>query len=69
MTKAKLNKNDEIVDLYCGIGTIGLIASKYVTSVIGVEVVNEAIIDAKENYFLFQSKFEKYYVYEKKMQN
>ena len=49
LTKAKLNKDDEIVDLYCGIGTIGLIASKYVSSVIGVEVVNEAIIDAKEN--------------------
>ena len=49
LTNAKLKNSDEIVDLYCGIGTIGLIASKYVTSVIGVEVVNEAIIDAKEN--------------------
>ena len=48
MANAKLKNSDEIVDLYCGIGTIGLIASKYVTSVIGVEVVNEAIIDAKK---------------------
>lgn len=49
LTKAKLTKDDEIVDLYCGIGTIGLIASKYVKSVVGVEVVEEAIIDSKEN--------------------
>jgi 23S rRNA (uracil1939-C5)-methyltransferase len=38
-----------ILDAYCGIGTIGLIASKHVKSVDGVEVVEEAIIDAKNN--------------------
>jgi len=49
LSKGELNKDHEVVDLYCGIGTIGLIASKYVKNVIGVEVVEDAIIDAKEN--------------------
>ena len=49
LSKAALTKEDEIVDLYCGIGTISLIASKYVKNVIGVEIVKEAIIDAKNN--------------------
>ncbi len=47
--KAKLGKEDKILDAYCGIGTIGLIVSKKVKEVFGVEIVKEAIIDAKEN--------------------
>ena len=47
--KAALKKSDTILDAYCGIGTIGLIASKNVKEVNGVEVVEEAIIDAKNN--------------------
>ena len=46
---AKLNKNDVVLDAYCGIGTIGLIASRYVKQVVGVEIVKQAIIDAKNN--------------------
>ena len=46
---AKLDKNDLIIDTYCGIGTIGLIASKHVNRVLGVEIVKEAIVDAKNN--------------------
>jgi 23S rRNA (uracil1939-C5)-methyltransferase len=46
---AKLNSNDLVIDTYCGIGTIGLIASKHVNRVLGVEIVKEAIIDAKNN--------------------
>ncbi len=49
ISKADLSKNDEVVDLYCGIGTISLIVSKYVKNVIGVEIVKEAIIDAINN--------------------
>ena len=49
LEKAELNKEDKILDAYCGIGTIGLIASKNVKEVTGVEIVKEAIIDAKEN--------------------
>lgn len=46
---ANLSKNDRILDTYCGIGTIGLIASKKVNEVIGVEIVADAIKDAKNN--------------------
>ncbi len=46
---ADLSEKDEILDLYCGVGTIGLVASKYVQKVTGVEIVQQAIIDAKEN--------------------
>ena len=35
--------------LYCGIGTIGIFASKYVAKVYGIEIVKDAIENAKEN--------------------
>ena len=47
--KAKLTKEDIVLDLYCGIGTIGIFASPYVKQVYGIEIVDQAIIDAKEN--------------------
>ena len=47
--KAQLEKSDKVLDAYCGIGTIGLIVSKQVNEVVGVEIVKEAIKDAKEN--------------------
>lgn len=47
--KAQLTKEDILYDLYCGIGTIGIFASKYVKKVYGIEIVEEAINDAKEN--------------------
>lgn len=37
------------LDLYCGIGTIGIFLSKYVDKVYGIEIVPEAIEDALEN--------------------
>lgn len=46
---ADLKKTDRILDTYCGIGTIGLIASRNVNEVIGVEIVSDAIKDAKSN--------------------
>lgn len=49
ITLAKLSKNETILDAYCGIGTIGLIASTYVNQVIGVEVNKQAIHDAINN--------------------
>ena len=49
LQKADLKPDYSIYDAYCGIGTIGLIASKYVKNVDGVEIVKEAIFDAKEN--------------------
>ena len=46
---ANLSKEDTLFDLYCGIGTIGIFASKYVKQVYGIEIVEQAIEDAKEN--------------------
>ena len=46
---AKLKQDDILCDLYCGIGTIGIFASKYVKKVYGIEIVEEAIEMAKEN--------------------
>ena len=46
---ANLNKEDVLFDLYCGIGTIGIFASKYVKNVYGIEIVKQAIENAKEN--------------------
>jgi len=44
-----LNKNDTLLDAYSGVGTIGLIASKYVKNVTSVELVKSASDNAKEN--------------------
>ncbi len=37
------------LDLYCGIGTIGIFASKHFKKVYGIEIVEQAIEDAKYN--------------------
>ena len=41
--------NERVVDLYCGVGSISLYISKYVKSVLGIEIVKEAIDDANYN--------------------
>ncbi len=50
---AQFEGGERIVDAYCGIGTIGIIMSKHVKSVIGVELnkdaVKDAIVNAKIN--------------------
>ena len=46
---AEINSNDVVFDLYCGIGTISLFAAKYAKKVYGIEIVEQAIEDAKEN--------------------
>lgn len=43
------NSTKIALDLYCGIGTIGIFASKYFKKVYGIEIVEQAIEDAKEN--------------------
>lgn len=48
---AELSKEDIVVDLYSGVGTIGIIVSPHVKKVYGVEIVKEAVEDAKENAF------------------
>lgn len=46
---AQLSKNDTCFDLYCGIGTISLMAAKNAKKVYGVEIVEQSINDAKQN--------------------
>lgn len=46
---ANISSNDVVLDLYCGIGTIGIFASKYAKMVYGIEIVEDAIKDANEN--------------------
>lgn len=42
-------KYGNILDLYCGTGTIGIFLSQIATSVVGIEVVEDAVIAAKIN--------------------
>lgn len=46
---ASLTGDETVFDLYCGIGTISLFLAKKAKKVYGVEIVEEAIIDAKNN--------------------
>lgn len=46
---ANISSNDLVLDLYCGIGTIGIFVSKYAKMVYGIEIVEDAIKDANEN--------------------
>ena len=48
---AQLSGHERVMDIYCGIGTISLCAAKKAGHVIGVEIVEEAIKDAKKNAF------------------
>ena len=47
--KAELHGGETILDLYCGIGTIGLSMAKDAGQVVGIEIVPEAVDCAKEN--------------------
>lgn len=46
---AALKGDENVFDIYCGIGTISLFLAKKAKKVIGVEVIEAAIMDAKEN--------------------
>ncbi len=46
---AQLTSEDTLLDLYCGAGTIGLSMASKVKNLIGVEIIPEAIEDAKIN--------------------
>lgn len=46
---ANITNNNLVLDLYCGTGTIGLLASKKANKVIGIELNKEAIQDANKN--------------------
>lgn len=46
---AELTGNETLYDLYCGTGSIGIFCSQKAGKVIGVEVIEAAIEDAREN--------------------
>ena len=46
---AGLTGKERVIDAYCGIGTIGLIASEKAGEVIGVELNRDAVRDAVTN--------------------
>ena len=46
---AKLKNSDVALDLYCGTGTITSIIAGHTKKVIGIEIIDDAIKDAKEN--------------------
>lgn len=50
MEDTEYSKDDTVMDLFCGTGTIGqLISKKTGVQVVGVDIVSEAIENAKEN--------------------
>ncbi len=51
---AQIKSTQTVLDLYCGIGAIALLAAQKAKAVIGVEIVSEAIEDAKRNASLNQ---------------
>lgn len=55
-------KEDLVLDLYCGTGTIGLFVSDVVKKVIGVELNPDAVLDAKRNQVLNQVSNMEFYV-------
>lgn len=46
---ANIGEDDICFDIYCGIGTISLMAAKRAKKVYGVELVEQSILNAKEN--------------------
>ena len=46
---AGLGRKETVIDAYCGIGTIGLVAAKRAKNVIGVELNPDAVHDARIN--------------------
>jgi 23S rRNA (uracil1939-C5)-methyltransferase len=45
----ELKKSDNVLDLYCGAGSISIFISEKVSNVTGVELISDAIENAKEN--------------------
>ena len=47
--QAEITKDDLVLDLYCGVGTITLAMASAAGKVMGVEVIPQAVEDAKDN--------------------
>ena len=49
ISQAEITEADTVLDLYCGVGTITLAMAKAAGKVIGIEVIPQAVEDAKDN--------------------
>lgn len=49
MELGEITSSDTVLDAYCGIGTIGLIAAQKAKEVVGFEINGEAVKNAREN--------------------
>ncbi len=49
IAQAQITREDLVLDLYCGVGTITLAMARAAGRVIGVEVIEQAVQDAREN--------------------
>ena len=49
ISQAGITKKDTVLDLYCGVGTITLAMASAAGKVIGVEVIPQAVEDARDN--------------------
>ena len=49
ISQAEITKDDLVLDLYCGVGTITLAMASAAGKVIGVEVIPQAVEDARDN--------------------
>ncbi len=49
IAQAEITKDDLVLDLYCGVGTITLAMASAAGKVMGVEVIPQAVEDAKDN--------------------
>lgn len=58
---AELTGKETVYDLYCGTGSIGIFVSPGAKKIVGVEVIEAAIEDAKENAALNQLKEAEFY--------
>jgi len=61
LEKAELTGKEILFDLYCGIGTIGIFIANKAKEVYGIEIVEQAIEDAKENCKINNITNAKYY--------
>ena len=46
---AELRGTERVLDAYCGVGTLSLVLAPHAREVVGIECIEEAIVDAREN--------------------
>jgi 23S rRNA (uracil1939-C5)-methyltransferase len=58
---AELDGSQVVYDLYCGTGSIGIFCSQHAKKIIGVEMIEAAVADAKENAVLNNIQHAEFY--------